>query len=54
MRSEYPISKNWNGSDSPMTIYVEMACNNMFGAGKNGMISKGLIMGGGGGGVNNH
>lgn len=40
MRTDYPISRCWNGSQETLVYYVEMACNNMFGSGKEDMISK--------------
>lgn len=39
MRPDFLISQSWNGSVEPHIYYIEMACNNMFGAGKNGMIN---------------
>ena len=44
MRSDYTISKCWNGTDGNLIFFIEMACNNMFGAGHNGMISESLQM----------
>ncbi|XP_071529830.1 alpha-mannosidase 2C1-like [Panulirus ornatus] len=39
MRTDYPISRCWNGSQETLVYYIEMACNNMFGSGKDGMIN---------------
>ncbi|KAG7162125.1 alpha-mannosidase 2C1-like isoform X2 [Homarus americanus] len=38
-RTDYPISRCWNGSQETLVYYIELACNNMFGGGKEGMIS---------------
>ncbi|XP_069185625.1 alpha-mannosidase 2C1 isoform X1 [Procambarus clarkii] len=37
-RADYPISRCWNGSKETLVYYIEMSCNNMFGAGKKGLI----------------
>lgn len=40
-REEYVISKCWDRDDeAELVYYVEMACNDMFGAGKGGMIGR--------------
>ncbi|XP_068208196.1 alpha-mannosidase 2C1-like [Palaemon carinicauda] len=41
MRSGYRISECWKPTERrlPLVYYIEMSCNNMFGAGKNGMIN---------------
>ncbi|CAL4079511.1 unnamed protein product, partial [Meganyctiphanes norvegica] len=39
MRSDFRISQCWDKKSESFCYYIEMACNNMFGAGNNGMIS---------------
>ncbi|CAG7731917.1 unnamed protein product, partial [Allacma fusca] len=38
-REEYIISRSWGGSTTPITYYIEMACNEMFGAGEGDQIA---------------
>lgn len=39
MRSDFRISHCWDRKSDSLCYYVEMACNNMFGAGNSGMIN---------------
>ncbi|XP_052810872.1 alpha-mannosidase 2C1-like isoform X3 [Mya arenaria] len=38
-RLDYPLSESLQADNRSFTVYIEMACNGMFGAGDNGMIA---------------